>query len=266
MISIVYPSGAHGSFLKLLLNAMAGVDYTMANSSVYDFTTFNGETIFTATDRYADVKSSNIINIRVDPKSYLKYTAMCLTRTSGLDLVLEDLNINTFEKLKTHSIFSHLLSSLVEISGNDCGDVDIKYLREWARLCLFSNQGITISQWMAPSIGESDYVVDFECFYNNTLVEECQKILSLYNIKVVNKDVSPLINHFDQHNRYRLIDKEIKSITENILANKSYPIYSSNFLTESYIDNWLVEFYKVDPLLRNEYFTDTKQIIESYLL
>ena len=72
MISIVYPSGAHGSFLKLLLNAMAGVDYTMANSSVYDFTTFNGETIFTATDRYADVKSSNIINIRVDPKSYLK--------------------------------------------------------------------------------------------------------------------------------------------------------------------------------------------------
>jgi hypothetical protein len=43
------------------------------------------------------------------------------------------------------------------------------------------------------------------------------------------------------------------------------PIESGNFLVEAWLDNWLVETYNINPLLQNEYFSNTQQIINHYL-
>ncbi len=265
MICIVYPSGAHGHFLKLMLNSMVGVDYSVANSRVYDFVKFKGNVEFVTKDHYDPTSDDHIINIQVSPSSYLKYAAMCLTRTSGLDIVLESLSIDTFKKLEQHCIFSHFLPALSSISGKLSGDVDIMYLREWTRLVLFADKGITISQWIAPDVAiDADYVVDFESFYNGTLEDTCSQILTHYGFAVSSDKINSLLEHFDQNNRYRLIDSDIPAILEHIKMGQSYPIKNTNFLSQAYIDNWLVENYYVDPLLRNEYFTDTKEIIETY--
>ena len=267
MICIVYPSGAHGYFLKLMLNAMSGVKYSISNSRVYDFVEFNDTVEIITKDDYNPTSNDHIINIRVGTNSYLKYVAMCLSRTSGLDIVLESLSVDTFKKLEQHCIFSHFLPSLSTISGKLSGNVDIKYLREWARLTLFANKGITISQWILPDVVvDAEHAVDFESFYNGTLVDACHQILTRYQLSASLDKVESLLDHFNQHNRYRQIDVEAPAILENIKLGKSYPISNTNFLSQAYIDNWLVENYQIDPLLRNEYFTDTQQITETYRL
>lgn len=265
MICIVYPSGAHGYFLKLMLNAMTGVKYNMSNSRVYDFVEFNDTVEIITKDDYVPTSDDHIINIQVSSDSYLKYVAMCLSRTSGLDIVLESLPIDTFKKLEQHCIFSHFLPSLSTISGRLSGNVDIKYLREWARLALFANKGITISQWMLPDVVvDAEHNVDFESFYDGTLVDTCRQILTQHQLSISLDQVNNLLDHFDQHNRYRQIDAEVPAILENIKLGKSYPISNTNFLSQAYIDNWLVENYQINPLLRNEYFTDTQQITKTY--
>jgi hypothetical protein len=248
-----------------MLNAMTGVKYNMSNSRVYDFVEFNDTVKIITKDDYIPTSDDHIINIQVSSDSYLKYVAMCLSRTSGLDIVLESLPIDTFKKLEQHCIFSHFLPSLSTISGRLSGNVDIKYLREWARLALFANKGITISQWMLPDVVvDAEHNVDFESFYDGTLVDTCREILARYQLSISLDQVENLLDHFNQNNRYRQIDAEVPTILENIKLGKSYPIRNTNFLSQAYIDNWLVENYQINPLLRNEYFTDTQQITETY--
>jgi hypothetical protein len=268
MIEIVYPSGSHGSFLNFLLNSLSGVKCEHNNESIYDRVRFYSNTNFIA--RHKITNSPNIrgrINIVVDPNSYLKYIILCLSRTAGYDFLIKDFNKNTFDKLERHVIFKSFITSLSVISGKSSGSVDFQYLREWARLCFFAQQGDTITQILKPSlVNNPDCTFNFEWFYNPILlIQKCHDITDAFNI-TPSKNILPLLDNFYAQNRYKYVDVYTDLIINSIKNKKSMHISNTNFFQEAWIDNWLVENYNIDPLLRNNYFVNTLEIVDQYNL
>lgn len=262
---IVYPSGSHGSFLKLLLNTMSGIPINdVINYSVYDKVTYLAPVIFEADHQFKD---SIDIMINVKRSSYLKYFAMCLNRTSDINLLIEDLGTNIFEKIKRHPILKSFASSLITISGQATGDVEPKYIREWLRLCFFANNGTTITQFISPSDVKAKYTVDFESFYNGSILENCCQIYKKFNLEIVDTSVAEaLINRFSEKLMYRDIDLTIDQIMSAIDHCTKFNLSTTNLLQQAWIDNCLVDKYNINPLLKNDYFLDTQELRKAYNL
>jgi hypothetical protein len=268
MIEIVFPSGSHGSFLTFLLNSLSGVNCEHNNELVYDRVTYRSEIKFISNHTISNNPHvRGRINIVVHNKSYLKYIVMCLSRTAGYDYSIEDFNKNTFDKLKKHVVLNHFITSLSTISGQSSGDVDFQSLREWARLCFFACQGSTITQILKSSlIKDSNYTFDFEWFYNPILlIQKCHDITDTFDIRS-SKNILPLLDNFYAQNRYKYVDVYPELIIDSIKNKKLMHISNTNFLQEAWIDNWLVENYNIDPLLKNNYFSNTLDIVDHYNL
>lgn len=269
---IVYPAGSHGNFLGVALNTLVGIAADNVNQMVYDRATYQTPKQFfpvhfeTQLDpgKYSNY---NLISIIVKPSSYLKYSAICFNRVSGVNLKLEDFEKNTFEKLKTHVIYSHFKDSLVTIAGTDTGDVEKKCLREWARLCLFDNNGKAISMWIADNAVENaDFEFDFEWFYDaDILKSKCSELVEAVGLTVTNT-LDHLLTDFYQNNLYRNIDRDTEIIIRAIKDRQPVDIVNTNFFQEAYIDQWLVDTYQINPLSRNKYFTSTIDLIKEYQL
>jgi hypothetical protein len=195
LIYILYPSGSHGNFLKLLLHELTGIPAKSTENSIYDHVTYRDMSVASAVHTLpANVNLDCVINIKVDKSSYLKYFAVCLNRTSGHNIVIEDLHENTFDKVASHSIVSYFIKSLQEISGQSDGSVEPKYLREWFRLCFFAKNGETISKFISPNnIEQAKLTVNFESFYNGRIVDACVDICERFDLPITH-------NHkIDQH-------------------------------------------------------------------
>jgi hypothetical protein len=115
-------------------------------------------------------------------------------------------------------------------------------------------------------IKDSDYTFNFEWFYNPTLlIQKCHDITNTFDI-TPSKNILPLLDNFYARNRYKYVDVYPELIIDSIKNKKSMHISNTNFLQEAWIDNWLVENYNIDPLLRNNYFVNTLDIIDQYHL
>ena len=162
-----------------------------------------------------------------------------------------------------------MLLSLNTISGLNSGNVEIKYLREWIRICFFGNDNTTIEKFTEIAKNSSaDYFLDFECFYNDELLlEQCKLILNKFNLPMVPvENIQKYLEVFKQNNRYRNIDKDIDLITQSIVNKQNYEFDPGNFIKQAWIDNWLVSMYNINVKLKNEYWHNTKEIIEAYNL
>jgi hypothetical protein len=268
MLYILYPSGSHGGFLKLLINTMTGVLADELQGMIYDQTRYkklvNVEILHLPNTH---VNSARVINIRVRPESYLKYFAVCLNRTAGHNIKIEDLHIDTFAKIQLHSIISHFVSSLQTIVGQYFVRVEPMHLREWFRLCFFANQGETITKFIQPNVlPNAGYVVDFESFYDGSIVDICKDICSWADLQIINHTVDQCLDHFTNNNLYHKIDFEIPDIINAIAHKHNRDLSRLNLLQQAWIDNYLVTQYNVDPLLRNDYFLNTKDLITTYRL
>lgn len=264
---IFYPSGSHGSFLNLLLNTLVGNQANNINDIIYDNVTYRKPCVFNATHKLTTFADPDcVINIRVDPTSYLKYFAMCLNRTSGHDILIEDLSIDTFEKIKKHSVISYFEDSLKTISGCTTGNVEIKHIREWFRLCFFADNGNTITKFISPNVlNNSKYVVNFESFYNGTILDECKKICNDIGLPTSNQHVlTEYINLFIKNNRYYAIDQDIPKIISAIDNFDFVDLSNTNILQQAWIDNYLLTKYNVNLLSNNEYFSNTQELIAVY--
>ena len=250
-----------------MLNIFVGNSVDKINDMVYDDITYHKpctfETIHALT---TSVDSSQIINIQVDPSSYLKYFAVCLNRTSGINILVEDLSIGTFEKIKQHSIVSFFADSLSMISDTTVGDVESKYLREWFRLCFFANNGNTITKFIAPNVfNHSKYIVNFESFYDGTILDQCRKICNDIGLPIsTDEKIEEYVTQFIKNNKYYNIDQNIPTILPAIGQTQSVDLSDTNILQQAWIDNYLVTKYNIEPLLRNDYFANTRELTKAY--
>ena len=264
MIDIIYPSGAHGSFLTFLLNYQAGVECYYNNSIIYDKVLYGqNQKFFSYHKKYP--RQSNIISIVVDQQSYLKWMAMCLSRTAGINLCIDFIHLDKFYKLNKHMVLKPLLKSLSDISNKAEGNIEKKHLREWTRLCLFDSNTI-LPILNVSAVEFPNYKFNFEWFYDPIkLKSKCIEIFNLFDIKIVN-DITILFDKFYQHNIYKNINVVPENIVNALIAKKNIPIPNLNFLQEAWIDNWLVNNYDIVPLLPDQYFSNTLEIIKQYNL
>lgn len=248
---------------------MSGVPAHELQGMIYDHTHYRKAVnvdILTMRKQQA-VDCGQVINIRVRPESYLKYFAMCLNRTSEHNIKIEDLHKDTFAKIQPHSIVSNFAQSLQIISGQSTGSVEPMHVREWFRLCFFANSGDTITKIIESCVlPNAGYVVDFESFYDGSIVDICRSICSWAGLAVTNSSVGQYLDHFTNNNLYHNIDHAIPDIISAIDHKHDRDLGNLNLLQQAWIDNYLVKQYNIDPLLRNEYFLNTKDLITAYRL
>ena len=273
---IVYPSGSHGNFLKLLLNELSGIQAEVPDSMVYDTVKYLTSPSFSAFHQVSAIQKlfqtnvdyESMINIKVRPTSYLKYFAVCLNRTSGQFVTVENLHVDTFDQISKHSVLFDFVNSLAVIAGKSHGDVEPQFLREWFRLCFFANNGDTITQFIKPNIiPQAKFTVDFECFYDDTIIAICENILESMDLSITKSSrLDQYLKDFKQKNLYFDIDLNIKTWLDAIDQGTEADLTQSNLLQQAWIDNYLVKKYNIDPLLRNEYFANTLELIDEYKL
>jgi len=258
------------------MNELSGVPAMVPDSMVYDAVEYLAPPTFSAVHQLGalrklldtDIDFDSMVNIRVQPSSYLKYFAVCLNRTSGQNITIDDLHVDTFDKISKHSVLFDFVKSLAAITGQTQGDVEPQFLREWLRLCFFANNGDTITQFIRPNIiAQAKYFVDFESFYDGTILDRCASILDSMNIPVTrNSNLEMYLRDFKQKNLYHDIDLNINHMITAINNGIWADLSNTNLLQQAWIDNYLVEQYNVDPLLRNEYFKDTVELVKEYKL
>lgn len=267
MIYIQYPSGSHGSFLKLLVNELAGVT-VQCNHTVYDDAVYPANYVCESA-HFIDnsVISNNVVNIAVRPESYLKYFTMCATRTAKLNIDLDSLHIDTVSKLQKHPILSQFLTSLFAIAVNEPTSISKKYLREWFRLCFFNNDGSNIHKFIqANNRKDAALTVDFESFYNGNIINEAVNICNHFGIcATVNDSTYQRINDFRNSIRHYYTDHHVNQIIKSINCQVPFE-FKTNIIEQAWIDNYLQANYNKDLLLIDSYFTNTNDILSTYNL
>ncbi len=269
MIYILYPAGSHGNFLELLLNTLLGIESFEVEKPIYDHVKYKSPSRFVTIHNLSNnIDPGSVINITVQPKSFLKYFAVCLNRTSGHNITDADLCFDTFEKIKKHSILSWFANSLTAISGLTQGNVEPKFIREWIRLCFFANNGRSIAGWLSPSVcATARFKIDFESFYTDKIIADCVKICE--SLGVADIETSKIHQHlkkFRHNNFYFDIDAQIDEILMGIQNHHCIALNTTNLISQAWIDNYLVNKYNIDPLLKNEYFDNTIDLVQHYNL
>ena len=256
---ISYPSGAFGNFLAYLLNYMIIGQRNTVNEFVYDFAV-SKVNFFTPTHK----NNNSIIYIDVSAGSYLKFLITNINRISGVDLVVDELHIDTFNKVRSHNTLCFFEKSLMEISNKSSGDVSIGHIREWLRLCFFANGCKTITEYIGVK-PTNCYTVDFETFFSRDSIKQCAVyILRYFDFEIAIDDIDDVIDEFFSKQRYRdHVDTD--DLKKSIQKNQNIPL-NLNIVEQAWLDNWLVDEYSVEPVLRDEYFSNTKDLIDFYNL
>lgn len=256
---IAYPSGAYGNFLAYLLNyMMSGVRYHVS-SMVYDHA--KSHEYFFLKDHSIDDCS---IYINVDKRSYLKFFITSSNRTSGIDLILEELHVDTFDKVRSHTVLKFFEKSLAEISNKSDGDVPVSHIREWLRLCFFADNCKTIDEYIGKK-PKNCYIIEFDTFFSRESIKQtAEDILNHFGYTPATTDVDTVIDEFFAKQRYKNhIDMDY--ITTTIRTNQNTTL-KLNLVEQAWLDNWLVETYNIDPVISNDYSTSTAELIKLYNL
>jgi hypothetical protein len=256
---ISYPSGAFGNFLSYLLNYMIVGQRHTVDEFVYDFAVSKVK-FFTPIHK----NDNCAVYINVSNDSYLKFLVTNINRTRSIDLVIDELHVDTFNKVRSHHTLCFFEKSLIEISKKSNGDVSIGHIREWLRLCFFANSCKTITEYIG-SKPTNCYTVDFETFFDRNSITQCAAdILKHFNFEIAIDNIDDVVDEFFSKQRYRNhIDTD--DLKKFIQKNQNIPL-NLNIVEQAWLDNWLFDEYSVDPVLRDEYFSNTKELIDFYNL
>jgi hypothetical protein len=256
---ISYPSGAFGHFLAYLLNYMIVGQRHKVNEFVYDFAV--SDVRF-----FKPVHKNNncAVYINVSNNSYLKFLITNINRISGVDLIVDELHIDTFNKVRSHNTLCFFEKSLIEISNKSSGDVSNSHIREWLRLCFFANSCKTITEYIGAR-PTNCYTVDFDTFFARDSIKQCAiDVLRHFGFEIAINDIDDVIDEFFSKQRYRN-HIDTSDLKKSIQKNQNIPL-NLNVVEQAWLDNWLVEQYSIDPVLSDEYFKNTKDLIDFYNL
>lgn len=264
-IEVAFTPGCHGNFLIRVLHYMMGINPIQINDRItYDDHDYGDYTVFGTYNIGCDKKRLIIITI---PDDHIpQFVINNINRVSAHDLLLEELHIDTKNKILGHSNLCHLYESLVKIHGDDVLCYSKSTLREWIRLCLLNPSTVRI--WNSNSYFDNcRYKLSFADFYNkNNLVKSAAGILHEFHLPIKNQDISDLYDVFRSKLRYDYIMPKINLILEAIINNNDIPIECSNLVEEAAIDRYLENNFGIIPFLNDQYFTTTGQIISAYKL
>jgi hypothetical protein len=98
-------------------------------------------------------------------------------------------------------------------------------------------------------------------------VDICIEICRYFGLPIThNNGIDQHLVTFQENNRYHKIDLNISAILNSIKQQTNYDLTQTNSLQQAWIDNYLVDQYNIDPLLKNEYFENTLDLVKAYNL
>lgn len=265
-IPIVYPPGAHGQFLSMLLNRLSGVP-SETTEDVYDRTQYHAPRHFGGIHFPDNRPGPAGITISVDSPDIPKYFLICLHRTCGLGHNVNQYHLQTFDKVNQHPMLAGFRQDLERISGQTLGDVPTRYIREWFRLCFLDNDYRSIRAWLNQCYNpQADFVVNFSTFYDlNALKDVCERIMTHYDLLNETLDViAPLHARFLDNNPDRYYGEDFPDILLALTQLHDKNIQGIDVLAQARIDHYLAKTHGVDPLLRDEYFDSLAEIYQTY--
>jgi hypothetical protein len=272
---IIYPTGSHGQFLTHVLNHMTGHDidhhwfhdgifdrplakkYTEPNNASVDAPTFP---CFVPDHHYHTDMRSDVVNITVQPSSYLKYLAMVFTRHNTMRFTLQDWENHALQVISKNHILRTFANDLKYIANHQV--IQQHHLREWCRLNFFDHQARTIKLWISDSLVDASYKFDFENFYSGKLITHCKDLMHQLGVPVINEDLEQWQTIF-QRIPYRDLDCQFENIQRCIL-DRQFMAIPDNFILQSYLDHWLCNHYGVTVLMPSRYWSNTYDLLKAY--
>lgn len=268
-IPIVYPPGAHGQFLNMLLNRLSGITSDVSDT-VYDRTNYHDARNFGGIHQYDHRPGPTGIEIYVESRHMLKYLVMCMNRTKGLGFTMDDLHHDTFNRVRQHPMLQGFEQDLVAISGTASGDVDSAHLREWIRLTFLDMDFYNVRHgWLHLSDHpQADFCISFNSMYDlSAVVDLCRRVLERYGLLQESLDiVAPLHQEFLDRNPDRNFDTVMHNIEVAMRELRDCDIANVNIIGQAWIDLRLQNMYGVEPLLQAQYPHSLNQLYKAYNL
>lgn len=282
MISIDFVAGSHGRFLEYVCNkyvAGTNADHSPFNNlgaSHLVTKEYLAGKVFYA-NHYSELKlpvTKKLIRISFQPDDLLPLTAGTFFRAGDANLQEEQLDINTYFKLK-NSYFHELVDSInatypeadLSIANPDCPR---HILREFFK---FGFKDINTNGFM-NKLGELVYsseheVFDFpyKNFYNKELfVNGIESVAGWYGVSDIDTSgLDSLWLEFYNKQRHKNLKSQCDAIIDAVVKLENVTIGNLSILQESYINGMLEkQFDKEMPFYQPSYFKTTNEII-SYL-
>lgn len=269
-IKVLFPSGAHGHYLCVLLNELAGVPAKKTRSDTFDQPIYSRRPIFNVEHRADHCDPARCVAIEVHSSSMLKYAAVSLSRAGDAAIDVNNLHPqHVFNEIGRNPLYKDFAVSLRTIVGSG-GQAEYHHLRDWARLCLFDNDFETMRMMLATSTmppTTKTYRLEFQAFYRHDLLHTCLAILDHYGIPVC--DITRFWWHCDDFyrtNPYWAIDNDIDAIERAIAAKQDLEFDPGNFLRQAWIDLLLIKSYNIIPLAQNVYPWSVRELLTNYNL
>jgi hypothetical protein len=271
MITILFPGGAHGHYLKYLLDYMStgSIDNHTKNTSNIAYDTMVSESRFFAEHHLSDVQGK-CIQVVVPRDMYLPYVVHTFTRTATMKNLnidsLENLHIDTARKIKLHPVLRHLAVSLFKICKFNNNNTTIPEIREWIRICFFDDSDFCATDSIIESSinVNADYTLSLKDIYGPGLADICADILNTFNIPILNTNIADKVAEFENNIGWSNIAAEVDAITRAIKQKEIYHFTKLNVIKEAYIDYIVSDIYKCEIDFVFPYFTNTKDLLCYY--
>ena len=290
-ILIDFEGGTHGNFLEFLLNKLFHQNQDIQNPQTSLGTSHNKsynpmdmkfvawhyarKKPFNDLPEYKEYfqKYNDIIVITVNEDDLLMLNEISLLRAGDRNLVADQLEINTYNKLNDR-IYLEMLGNLITSYNLDITaenpDVPRHILREFFKFGYKTPRvhWFTTSQQYAFDclVGKNIVEFPFSAFYNfDKLCEQLQVVSDYFDLNLeINRKIL-----LEAHNKFldKIPNLNIKvkadTIINAVVNKENIPISNLSLFQESYINGKLENiFNKEMPFKMEKYFTSTGQILE----
>jgi len=274
LICIDFIPGSHGNFLKYVLNNLLNKEDLELPFNNFGASHKKNKNLFVHCGHYNfdgnKIPSDNIISIRFTEGDLLQLFSVSFYRVGDQNIEDVNLHINTYYKLLKFN--SQIIESLNKSYGLNISEGNQncpKYiLREFFKFGFKdpSIHGFTIGlNKMNYTNNKKVYNFDYSSFYNyDKFKNELKNIESFFNLKFYPKDLKEIHDEFISYlTKYLELKPQADSIIESVKNNEYVDIPDLTLLQESYINAILENLYQIEmPFHQEEYFTNTKQIVE----
>ena len=281
-IGIDFIGGTHGNFLEFILNQ--SLSEKILPNPFTDIGTshrkpYRSHTQPVQADHYTNknisLKSNNAIVIQIDENAnLLQIQSTSLFRSGNLKISGESIIENAYNVLNNKG-YKSVLSNLCERYNlqldKDNPSCPRHILREFFKFGFADRNinGFVIETNLCiknlTSQGKRVYIFPVSSFFNFTkFANEIRKIEKFFNLTLNNFNYFSLHKEFISHLEHFINLNVIPDrIIDGVAKKQEIEIPNLTVLQESYINGNLERIYKKEmPFLQEQYFTNTRQIID----
>lgn len=286
IIAIDFIAGSHGNYLEFVLNKLVFGDkitqqtpFDKDGASHLKTENYNAHRIFEAehySQRNIGLQNiKNVVSIRYSDEDLLPLMYVSLLRAGNYNLNCDELHKNTYQKLSNDdymlvrdNLYLSYKEFLWEDSQTPKDDCPRFVLREFFKFGFKDFLNTNFYRDLKKLVYDKTknvYFFDYLDFYDyNRFAAAVEQILKKFNLNFKKyDDIHTLHQMFLVKQPQRFFKQQCDIILDLVCKRQEINITNLTLLQESYINAKLeLLFNKEMPFMQNEYFKNTKDIID----